>query len=554
MLTLTLAPAAGLPAHDTAHFYAGVFGQVVHAAPQTLRRDNAGWALELPAGDTPPATGDAAVGVLKLTRAGQPAVHLAVGGGTPDLIPTVKAPGAVAQGSSAGMPATAGTPAMPTAPFSLAELAVAVGFALVGGLILNLMPCVFPVLSIKAVALAGSGGLTRAEMRAQGWAYTAGVLVCFVGLAALLLVLRAAGHAAGWGFQFQSPVFVLLMALLMLAVGLSLSGVWTVGGSVTGVGSSWAAREGPSGSFFTGVLAAVVATPCTAPFMSAAIGYALSQPAAVTLAVFAALGLGLALPYLVLSEWPAMQRRLPKPGAWMDTLKQALAFPMYASAAWLAWVLVQQAGSDGLAVLLAAAVLLGFAAWLHGRQAFASRARGATAVAGALALVAVVGGAWAVREAAGNEALNAAGASAGALASATSPGASVGAANASPASLTGWEPYSPERLQALRAEGKPVFVNLTASWCITCLVNERVALHTDRVEAAFVEAGVVRLKGDWTRGDPRITALLAEQGRSGVPLYLMYPASGGAPVLLPQLLTPDIVVEAIHGARPDRAS
>jgi thiol:disulfide interchange protein/DsbC/DsbD-like thiol-disulfide interchange protein len=546
-LTLRFEARDVLPPHDKAHFFAGVFGQVVHAATQTASRDGpAGWQLQIAAGDTPPATGSPAVGVLMLERAGQPARLLAVGGGTPPLVPTVTAPNATPPGAAPGaVPA----PDPIAAPFSLTEWLVAMGLALLGGLVLNLMPCVFPVLSIKALSLVRTAGAARQEIRLHGLAYTAGVLVCFAALAGLLLALKAAGGAVGWGFQFQSPVFVLLMALLMLAVGLSLSGVWTLGGSVAGVGSSLAEREGPSGSFFTGVLAAVVATPCTAPFMGAAIGYALTQPAAVTMAVFLALGLGLALPYLLLCEWPALQRALPRPGPWMDTLKQALAFPMYASAAWLAWVLTQQRGADGLAILLAGAVLLGFAAWLWGRTQTSGSPRPVLAgsMAAVLAALAVVGSAWTVRSPVDGADPVAAQGTAG------RPVASPDAGAVAAASTRGWEPYSPERLQQLRAEGRPVFVNLTAAWCITCLVNERVALDTSRVIEAFARADITRLKGDWTQGDARITRLLAEHGRSGVPLYLMYPAKGGAPVLLPQLLTPDTVIDAIAAARPDRS-
>ncbi len=549
VLTLRFDERDALPPHDKAHFFAGVFGQVTHSAAQTLSRSGpTNWQLKITAGDTPPNSGDTAIGVLKLDRAGEPARLIAVGGGTPALVPTVSPP-------ETATPGPGSTPVPPVvAPFSLSELAIALGFALLGGLVLNLMPCVFPVLSIKALSLMRTAGSSRRTMRLHGWAYTAGVLVCFVGLAGTLLALKAAGGAVGWGFQFQSPVFVLLMALLLFAVGLSLSGVWSFGSSVTGVGSTLADREGPSGSFFTGMLAAVVATPCTAPFMGAAIGYALTQPAAVTLGVFVALGLGLALPYLVLCAWPALQRMLPRPGAWMDTLKQALAFPMYASAAWLAWVLTQQAGADGLAVLMAGAVLLGFAAWLRGTTAFGAGSRGVVGgvAAALLAAVAVLGSALAVRGAAEGDA--AAGSSSTAMSSAATadPTSSTAKAAATLASA-GWEAYNPERLRQLRSEGRPVFVNLTASWCITCLVNERVALNTSRVEEAFAAATVTRMKGDWTRGDARITQLLSEHGRSGVPLYLMYPAKGGAPVLLPQLLTPDIVVDAIAAARPDRA-
>jgi thiol:disulfide interchange protein DsbD len=518
---------ATLPPHDGAHFFAARWGQLTDAAPQTLHQAG-GWRLAVTPGESPPAPGEAPTGVLVLSRGGQPVQAYALG-----ALPSA-APGPSPQAPAAA-PAATGLP-------------LALGLALLGGLVLNLMPCVFPVLSIKALSLlsaprpgaprqtprggqdnsgaallflASQAGTSRRSLRLHGLAYVAGVQASFLALAGVLIGLKAGGESVGWGFQFQSPAFVLLLALLMFGVGLSLSGVFSFGASVTGVGSSLADKDGLTGSFFTGVLATVVATPCTAPFMGAALGYALTQPAPVTLAVFASLGLGLALPYALLCEWPALQRRLPRPGAWMAHLKQALAFPMYGSAAWLAWVLAQQAGTPALAVALAAAVVLAFAAWLFDLTQQAGR-RLAGSAAAAIALVALVGGAVAL------DRLDS-------------------AASAPPSAAAGWEPYSPDRLQALRAQGKPVFVNLTADWCLTCLVNERVALGTDSVESAFAQAGVTRLKGDWTRRDERITRLLAEHGRSGVPLYLYFPAGAGSePQVLPQLLSPALVLAALN--------
>jgi thiol:disulfide interchange protein DsbD len=507
-LKLQFADTPALPAHDAAYFYAATWGQVAHPQPQALQREP--WQLSLPVGEAPPKAGDPPIGVLVLSQAGQPVASYAIGHDPAPTGPAVKS----AQPGPTALPASA----QAEAP----GLLLALGLALLGGLVLNLMPCVFPVLTIKALSLFQSAGQSRRTVRLHGAAYAAGVLASFAALAALLIALKAGGDSAGWGFQFQSPVFVLLLALLMFAVGLSLSGVFALGGSVTGVGSNLATRAGYSGSFFTGVLATVVATPCTAPFMGAAVGYALTQPATVTMAVFLALGTGLALPYLLLCEWPALQRLLPRPGAWMERLKQALAFPMYASAAWLAWVLTQQAGAQALAVALGCAVVLAFAAWLYdSTRPLGARGHLAGSVAASLlAIAAVAAGPASLRD--------------------------VDTAVTAQASSDGWEPYSPERLQALRDQGKPVFVNLTAAWCITCLVNERVALGTERVESAFALAKVTRLKGDWTRRDERITRLLAEHGRSGVPLYLYYPAgAGSAPTLLPQLLTPDLVVAVL---------
>ncbi len=370
------------------------------------------------------------------------------------------------------------------------------------------MPCVFPVLAMKAVALARLSGRERGAVRGHAVSYTAGVLAAFAGLAALLLVLRAAGSAAGWGFQFQSPVFVAVMAWVLFAVGLNLSGVYEVGGRLAGTGQDLAGRSGHAGSFFTGLLAVLVATPCTAPFMGAAIAAALAAPPAATLAVFFAMGLGLAAPYALLAVVPGLARLLPRPGAWMDVLKSALAFPMYAAAAWLVWVISLQAGPDGVLAVVAGLVLLGAAAWAFGLAQRSGRRLGyaVAAIAAALALAVLPG-----------------------LGNAAAPAAATAAA--------GVEPFTPARLATLRAEGRPVFVNMTAAWCVTCLVNEKVALSPAAVRQAFAERGVTYLKGDWTRGDPAVSAFLRDHARDGVPLYVMYPTGQGAPVVLPQILT-----------------
>ena len=391
------------------------------------------------------------------------------------------------------------------------------------------MPCVFPVLSMKAAALAGHGGESGAA-RAQGLAFLAGVLIAFLGLAGALIAARGAGGAIGWGFQLQSPWVVTALGLIMLAAGLNLSGLYEIGTSVQGLGGGLASRGGLAGSAATGVLAVVVAAPCTAPFMGPALGYALTQPAAAALAVFLALGLGFAAPFTLLAFSPALMRRLPRPGAWMDVLKQALAFPMYAAAAWLAWVLAQQSGPPGLARMLAAAVVLGLAAWLLGlsqrRRAEGRGGRNVLALAGvALALcVAAVAGARDARHT-----------------RASAPPAVASSPLAS-------QPYSPERLAALRAEGRPVLVNFTAAWCVTCQVNERVAFSSAEVAAAVRRTGATYLVADWTNRDAVIGKALADQGRIGVPLYLVYGARGAPPKILPQLLTPAIVVEALNAA------
>ncbi|WP_040777117.1 protein-disulfide reductase DsbD family protein [Massilia timonae] len=414
------------------------------------------------------------------------------------------------------------TPAAPApatgAPAALPLWQMAL-FAFLGGLILNLMPCVFPVLAIKATAVAGMSGGDRRAVRLSGLFYTLGVLAAFMALALALLAVRLGGSAVGWGFQFQSPLFVAAMSWLMLAIGLNLSGVFEVGGALAGAGQGLAERKGHAGSFFTGLLAVVVATPCTAPFMGAAIGSALVAPAYVSLAVFATMGLGLALPFLLLGMFPALARRLPRPGAWMVTLRQAMAFPMYATAAWLLWVLAQQAGEAGLRMALAGLVLVGLVAWLvglgqHGtRKRWWPRGAAVAGVAGIVGLMAALHGA--------------------------------GPVAAAPAQSMQAEPYSAERLAFLRAEGKPVFVNMTAAWCITCLVNERTTLSTAAVQQAMRERGVVYMKGDWTNRDPAITAFLQSFQRDGLPFYAFYPARK-EPVVLPPVLTQSIVTESFE--------
>ena len=391
-------------------------------------------------------------------------------------------------------------------------LALALLFALLGGLILNLMPCVLPVLAMKAFALSSLAGRDRVEAVRESLAYGVGAILSFAVLGAAILALRAGGEAIGWGFQLQEPVVVAGFALLMFAVGLNLSGVFEVAGF--GGGDVLAHAGGVAGSFFTGVLAVAVAAPCTAPFMAAALGYAVTQPGAVAIAVFLALGLGFALPFVLIGISPMLMRALPKPGAWMIRLKQALAFAMYGTAAWLVWVLAQQAGANAVAAMLAAMVAAGFAAWIWGiSRHFSPRGRGVGALVTLIALVAALSGLWFVR---------------------ATPAQASASINVSGLPS---EPYAPARLAALRAENRPVFVNATAAWCITCLVNDEAALSGARVHRAFAERHVAYLVADWTRRDPAITALLSAYGRSGVPLYLYYAPGAPEPKVLPQILT-----------------
>lgn len=399
------------------------------------------------------------------------------------------------------------------------SLAFALLSAVLGGLILNLMPCVFPVLSMKALALAAKPDHPR-EARQQGLAYGAGVVLSFVLLAGALLALRSAGVALGWGFQLQQPVFVAVLALLMFVLGLNLSGVYAIR-IATNPGNALASRRGAIGSFFTGVLAVLVAAPCTAPFMGAATGYALTADTASALAIFAALGAGFAAPFVTLAFAPALLRGIPRPGPWMLVLRRVLAFPMYGAAVWLAWVLSLQAGPPGILALLAAALSLAFGLWLLSEDMAAERwvwfRRAAAGLALAGAIFAVVG-----------------------ISSAQAP-----ANDKTPGQLA-YEPFTMAKLAELQQSGRPVFVNATAAWCITCLVNERFALSGADLAKVFADHKVAALKADWTSQDPSITGLLASHSRSGVPLYLYYPPHAATPVVLPQLLTAATVIAAVN--------
>lgn len=371
---------------------------------------------------------------------------------------------------------------------------------------------------MKALSLARGGGTARGH-RSHALAYLGGVLLSFAVLAGLLLALRATGAIFGWGFQFQSPWFVLVMAALFFALGLSLSGVFSFGGALMGAGDSLTQRGGASGSFFTGVLASIAATPCTAPFMGAALGYAMTQPALEATTVVMLLGLGFAAPMTLLSLSGAFARLLPKPGPWMETLKQVLAFPLYASAVWLIWVLSLQTGADGVLAAGVVLVAVGFAAWLIGM----TQARRGLRYAGSAIVVA------------------AAFALAAPMITTANTAGGVAERSASAQDELG-EPFSLARLEELRGEGRPVFVNLTAAWCITCKVNEEVALKSDAFRERLARGNIAYLIGDWTNQDPEISQMLQKFGRAGVPLYLLYAGDGAPPKVLPQILTEGMVL------------
>jgi thiol:disulfide interchange protein len=399
-------------------------------------------------------------------------------------------------------------------------------FAVLGGLILNLMPCVFPVLSIKALSVMEQAKTHPAAVRAKGMVFAAGVISSMLCLAGVLLVLRAGGEQLGWGFQLQSPLFVTMLVYLLLAVGLNLSGVFEVGGGLAGVGDNLTQGDSYSASFFTGVLATLVATPCSAPFMAPAVGAALTQAPFNALCIFAALGLGISLPFVLLSFAPWMRSVLPKPGAWMDTLKQVFAFPVYATAAWLLWVVAQETSPFGLGAALAGSILVALAAWSYQKARNSAGGRKVTVLAtAAIALVLAVFVAVRFTDVAAAAPDNAAHAR---------------------QSTDEWVPYSAARVAELKASGRPLLVNFTASWCLTCMVNERNAFADAAVQKIFRDRNVTLMKGDWTNRDPAITKALADFGRAGVPLYVVYNSKPGSsePIVLPQLLTASVVQSA----------
>ncbi len=412
-------------------------------------------------------------------------------------------------------------PVMGSSQSSTLIFPVALLLALIGGLVLNLMPCVLPVLSLKALALAKKSGHAQGEVIRQGVAYTLGIAASFAVISGLLLVLRAGGESVGWGYQMQSPVFVAILAYLLFLVGLSLSGLFHLPVLLGGVGHGITSQSSAKGSFLTGILATAVATPCTAPFMAPAIGAALTMPAWQALLVFQALGLGLALPYLLICFFPALRAFLPKPGAWMENFKQLMAFPMYASVIWLLWVLTLQTGVSGMVVALTALLLLTFIIWM--KAFFKDESKAYRVLALLLTAVTLY------------------------VSLHTLAKLNTDAIMEKPAAAHAINtvPYSKDALASLRAAGKPVFVDATAAWCITCQVNASVALHTTRTMAAFEKQGITLMIADWTRRNDDITEFLAGFGFNGVPLNVFYPPADGEPVVLPQILSEDIVIQTI---------
>lgn len=493
---------AGLPAaaqRQTLQFFAETGGVIDHAAALQQRWQDGRWIAKV---------------AISPQRSESPAVMPAV------LVAPGQSPGtrvnlAVAgDWSGTAAPATAPLP-VPTPPPSAvdASLLLTLTLALMGGALLNLMPCVFPILSLKVLGFAKPGQDRRALL-SGGLAYTAGVIVSFVALAGLLLALRAGGEELGWGFQLQSPLFVAALAAFFTLIGLNLAGVFEIGSVLPSSLATLHARHPVADHALTGVLAVAVASPCTGPFMGVALGTALVLPIWQALLVFAALGLGMALPYLLVSLWPGLARRLPRPGVWMARFKTLMAFPMFGTVVWLLWVLGQQIGIDGLAAALAVLVALSFAAWALGTPEFGRKARLGFGVPALMVLGGTLFWAW--------------------------PGlASPPAEAATPvATETRWQAWTPEAVGRAQSEGRTVFVDFTAAWCVTCQFNKRTALADPSVLADFERRRVLLLRADWTRRDPAITQELARLGRSGVPVYALYAPAAKMPLLLPEILRP----------------
>ena len=400
--------------------------------------------------------------------------------------------------------------------FSLMDLVITIVFAFIGGLILNVMPCVFPILSIKILSFVEQSEGSRKKMIQHGLSFSAGVLITFLSIAGLLLVLKSGGESIGWGYQLQSPLMVTLLIYLFVAIGITFMSNLVLGGQLAQLGNFTQGYSDITGSFLTGVLAVIVASPCTAPFMGSAIGIALLQPGFSTVAIFISLGMGFAAPYLLLSFYPSLLRVLPKPGAWMETMKQFMAFPMWASALWLTWVLSGQVETDTVLMVLLGALLIALSLWLLEKNQ--SSEGFIKWVAVSVATLLLGSALWL---------------------------APTDYENTQDKSSSNGDSYTPELLEELLANDQPVFLNFTADWCITCKVNEAIVLNQTSIKSALKSKNIVYLKADWTRKDAAIADKLAEYGRTGVPLYLLF-SPGGVPTILPELLTEDILLSYIN--------
>ena len=506
-----------------AQFFPAEPAQVDNAAPQIVTAAGSVLSLQMQRSEQLVADISRLRGLLVLDAAGQPTRSFAVAIPLRSALAPAVPPKTVAPLPAAPLP-TLETPARPApAAGEQLPLGLALLFALLGGALLNLMPCVFPVLSIKALALIELSGAERAKARLHGLLYAAGILVSFWALAGLLLMLRYAGQQIGWGFHLQSPEFVIGLCVLLFLLGLNLLGVFEIGIGLTQLGQATVGRNGAAGAFATGVLATVVATPCTAPFMGTAVGFALSQSALVALLTFTLLGLGLALPYVLLLWVPGGQRILPRPGRWMETFKQVMGFLLLATVLWLAWVLGGQGGVDAVIALLGGLLLAGVAGWVL--QRWSEQGKKATAAALALVLVGLLIPIWQI--------------------SGTKLQANTAASRPGDDDLP-WESFTPAQLAAYRRAGKAVLLDFTANWCVSCKVNERLVLRSQEVRARIRELGVIPMKADWTNEDPTITQALAEFGRAGVPFYVLYGRDANTPpIQLPVVLSKTIVLRAL---------
>ena len=511
-IDLTLTARSGAGDAGEVRFFPFNEGKVEASAPQVLAREGSTLKLTLPVASQRVGDFTRVAGVLSASKG--------FGGRSAATI-DVPLAGSVVAGASTS--SAAGAAAAPASSSAEVSLGVALAFALVGGILLNLMPCVFPVLSLKVFGFAAHG-FNRGAMRAHGLAFGGGVIVSFWLLAGLLFALRAGGSQLGWGFQLQSPAVIASLAVLFFVLALNLSGVFEVGRLLPSALSSWSARNAFVNDALSGVLAVAIASPCSAPFMGTAIGYGLAQSAPSTFAVFTALGLGMALPYVLLAFFPGWRKHLPFPGPWMVRLKQILAFPLYATVIWLAWVLGAQLDNDAVARLGAMLLLIAFALWAwQTRRTGGARAWGWTALAGLVAAI-VVG------------------------ASVVGASTTGGDSTSKPvvADKGPWQDYAPERVPQLTAAGRAVFVDFTAAWCVTCQVNKRMVLNADAVQRAFAQHDVALLRADWTRRDPTIGHALAALGRSGVPVYVLY-RPGREPLIFPEVLRQSTITDALAG-------
>ncbi len=499
-VTLTARPPAGTAfAPGDFHFFADD-GLIAYDQSQPVVAQDGAFVFTLPVDDSAPANPTRLSGVLALQKGGVPGIQLDVPFGSADAAPNPKLQ-------------------IPNSKLA-SSLAGTLALAFLGGLILNLMPCVFPVLGIKILGFVHQAGSERRKVTLHGLVFALGVLLSFWALAGALLVLRAGGRELGWGFQLQEPGFVFALASLLLIFALNLSGLFEIGLSATGVGTGLQMKSGYSGSFFTGVLATVVATPCSAPFLAPALGVALTLSAAESLAVFTAIALGLSVPYLLLSVFPAAVDFLPRPGAWMETFKQLMSFPLYATVGFLVWVLAAQTPDTGLLLVLFGLVLVAMATWVYGRWAQHGGSAGGRRLALACAVALLAGG------------------------------AAVGFPGRPPTDIV-WQQWSPETVARLRTEGLTLYVDFTARWCATCQSNKVIVFSLTKVRESLRRHGVVLLRADWTNRDPQITGELAKFNRSAVPMDLVFIPGRDAPIILPELLTPNIVLAAL-GQAPEK--